>query len=690
MGRLRSIYLTSNYPQLQNLIKRDAISYREEYLQQLSHFESSLEIFKLKPDEEAKDFADLISFLCHVSPLFPEQSKDFPQMLLALLNEHYEILNPFVRKAMAQGLILLRKRNFVDQSQYKIFPNNRLFSLFFKLFRCHDKVLRVVLFHHIVGDIKNLNKMHKNNRVNSNLQNYMYSMLEDPVPIAARKSLLVMIDLYRKQIWNDEKTVNLIAEACLKSDSKLISIALNFFLGKMDDPVDDEDDSDDENPIRDIQLSCQVGGKSKSKESKLKKALASLRKKEKKGSKAEAFNFPAIHLINDPQGFAERLYKKLTKSNDSFQVRLLMMNVISRLVGIHKLFLLGFYPFLARYLQPHQREVTLILTIAAQSSHELVPPEEIEPMVKAIANNFVSDHCSNEAMTVGLNSLREICSRCPLAMNSTLLQDLSNYKKFKNKGVMMGARSLIGLYREKNPTLLHRKDRGKNASSIKDFVVPSYGSVHVTKSIEGVDLVFNEDSEWEDEVDDDENSGNFDEEYEECSLDEEDMSDFEEDSGGEQISDPECEVEKPQSERIEATRILTDNDFKQLRSALRRKSLGVEPSKRPLDESDSESEASDGNDEIVDQRKIEYQSKKRKQTKDERMDSIKNGRDGRLKYGSRKGQKNRCSSTNQEKNKKKNFLMIAHKRKVLAKNKMSLKQKQAILRRHIEKQRKQQ
>jgi len=73
--------------------------------------------------------------------------------------------------------------------------------LFFKLFRCKDKTLRQMLYSHIVTDIKNLNEKHRNQKVNRTLQNFMYTMLNDPSEIAAKKSLDVMIDLYRKRIW---------------------------------------------------------------------------------------------------------------------------------------------------------------------------------------------------------------------------------------------------------------------------------------------------------------------------------------------------------------------------------------------------------------------------------------------------------------------------------------------------------
>jgi proline dehydrogenase len=77
----------------------------------------------------------------------------------------------------------------------------RLLCLFFKLFRCKDKPLRQMLYSHIVTDIKNINEKHKNQKMNRTLQNFMYTMLNDPSDIAAKKSLDVMIDLYRKRIW---------------------------------------------------------------------------------------------------------------------------------------------------------------------------------------------------------------------------------------------------------------------------------------------------------------------------------------------------------------------------------------------------------------------------------------------------------------------------------------------------------
>ena len=57
--------------------------------------------------------------------------------------------------------------------------------------------------------------------------------------------------------------------------------------------------------------------------------------------------FSALHLIHDPQDFAEKLFKKLEKSTEKFEVRLMLMALISRLIGVHQVCLLCVALFLS-------------------------------------------------------------------------------------------------------------------------------------------------------------------------------------------------------------------------------------------------------------------------------------------------------------------------------------------------------
>jgi protein SDA1 len=118
MGRRnRAAFLPTHLPQLQNLIKRDSKSYEAEFLQQWRHFQSTLSIFCLKPDEESKELCELITFMSQVSNCYPEHTKDFSQQVIDLLKEHSVVLHPDVRKSLVQCLILLRNKGILDSTR---------------------------------------------------------------------------------------------------------------------------------------------------------------------------------------------------------------------------------------------------------------------------------------------------------------------------------------------------------------------------------------------------------------------------------------------------------------------------------------------------------------------------------------------------------------------------------------------
>lgn len=219
MVRRQNNQLPDNLPQLQNLIKRDPASYHEEFLQQHQHFENTIEVFELSPEQTNKTLDDLVMFLAQVSQCYPKELASFPQRLIDLLEKHNTVLDNNMRMTFCKALILLRNKNLLTPTD--------LLELFFKLLRCQDKALRTFLENHIVSDIKNLNAKHKNAKLNTQLQNFMYTMLNDSNVRAAKMSLDIMVELYKKNVWNDAKTVNVIATACF---SKSMKVRIKLFL----------------------------------------------------------------------------------------------------------------------------------------------------------------------------------------------------------------------------------------------------------------------------------------------------------------------------------------------------------------------------------------------------------------------------------------------------------------------------
>lgn len=658
--------LPNNLPQLQNLIKRDPLSYQDEFLQQYRHYESNLQIFQLKPSTYSKTLEELVLFVAQVAPCYPEEAAPFPEHLRDLLTHHGDALDRSMRMTFCKALILLRNKNMVQA--------NSILELFFKLFRCQDKLLRKTLYTYIVTDIKNVNMKHKNAKLNSTLQGFMYTMMKDNNPVAAKMSLDVMIELYRRNIWNDAKTVNVIATGCFSKVTKILVAALKFFLGHEDGEKDESDSEEDEPPKteKSLRLSHRVGKHTKKRQKKLDRALQALKKHKKKKKTAEVFNNSALHLLHDPQDMCEKLFSQLEKTTERFEVKLMMMDLASRLIGIHQLSVMNFYPFVQRFLQPHQREVTKILLFAAQSSHELVPPDVIEGVLRTISNNFITDRNAGEVMAVGMNAVKEICARCPLAMSADLLGDLVQNKSHKDKGVMMSARALLQLYRKLNPDLLNRKDKGRPTEAMAETEPLVYGGQVAKDFIPGAEILPEEAEPKEEKEKND---------WESCS----DESDEE----GEWIdvhhsSDEEAKEDEPQiskeerlkkAQTVSSNRILTAEEFEQIQKRQALKEVEGRHGKRKREGGQEEEGGG-----LLTLSTIENVHKKRAHDKESRLSTVMAGREGREKFGKNHEKMNpHASSTNKDKRRNKAFMMIKHKvqRKKI---KRSFRDKQIALR----------
>ena len=130
---VRGILLTSNLPQLQNLIKRDPINYKEEFLQQWNHYKSIRKIFQVSPDEQqAQRFREVLTFISQVlmvlsgcglillnfhlqvSPCYPSETAGLPDEIASLLMESFGMLDADMRKSLISNLIMLRNKEVIE------------------------------------------------------------------------------------------------------------------------------------------------------------------------------------------------------------------------------------------------------------------------------------------------------------------------------------------------------------------------------------------------------------------------------------------------------------------------------------------------------------------------------------------------------------------------------------------------
>ena len=345
-----------------------------------------------------------------------------------------------------------------------------LHNLFPILTTTPSKALRTLLFTKILSDLRTSNVKTKNHRLNRTIQSVLYNLLvSDSGSPKGLWAVKLTRELWKRQIWTESKAVEIMKEAALADNEKVIVGGVRFFLGGDKEREVMQDESSDEEAVDIGKIKHQIGinKKSKKKAKALENAVAATKRKERKKKQPHPLNFSAFHLLHDPQGFAEALFAKHLQNNKSklnLDQKLLVLQLLSRLVGLHKLTLLSLYSYFIKYLSPRQPSVTSFLASLAQATHSLVPPDVLEPLIQKIANEFVSEAAASEVASAGLNAIREICVRQPLAMNDTLLQDLVMYRKSKDKGVMMAAKGLLSLYREVGADLLKKRDRGKDTT----------------------------------------------------------------------------------------------------------------------------------------------------------------------------------------------------------------------------------
>ncbi|WFD43886.1 Severe Depolymerization of Actin [Malassezia psittaci] len=495
-SKARGLLNTSNLPALQNLLKREPSAYAEEFLAQWNHYESLRRIFasgigqqleggndagvhtlRLNKDQQ-EEFQQLLTFVTQLAPSYPKVTAALPEHLSDLLLVHHAQLGPDVRRACFQALTMLRNRGRINSET--------------------SSELRKSVLHAIVQDIKQANRHSSDMRLNRMVQGLLFGMVErgmqEDGPVVLRKAdteltgrtealwaVRVSSEMWRRRIWKDARTVALLASACTHPHPKVQASAVRFFLGDLhaaesSGKNSDEDASEQEAEIPDVsrlQHQRKVGRKSKAGERRLKLAQAQARRRRKEKSEKElekeekeTSNMAAIHLLHDPQTFADRLYENLSRGDKrhSLEMKVRIIQLLSRVMGTHRVLVLPFYSYLAKYLMPHQLHITLILVSLAQSVHDQTPTDMLTPAIRKIAYAFVHPGVNAEVVAAGINTIREVCRRQPWCMEEDLLHDLVDYRKSKDKGVSAASRGLMQLYREVNPALLRRVDRGKSGA----------------------------------------------------------------------------------------------------------------------------------------------------------------------------------------------------------------------------------
>jgi protein SDA1 len=145
----------------------------------------------------------------------------------------------------------------------------------------HSKSLRAFIFQKILSDIRASNAKATNHKLNRTLQNTLYNLVTaEPTSSNGLWAVKFIRELWKRQIWTDSKAVDIMKEAALAENQKVIVGGVKFFLGGDKEREELEDESSDEEDIDMSALRHQIGinKKTKKRNRDLKKAASTVKK----------------------------------------------------------------------------------------------------------------------------------------------------------------------------------------------------------------------------------------------------------------------------------------------------------------------------------------------------------------------------------------------------------------------------
>lgn len=173
------------------------------------------------------EFIDLIGFMSAVCNCYPKETANFPNELKEILLNNHRDLTPELREKIIQCLTMLRNKDIISAEM--------LIQTIFPLLTTNNagqqvKQMRKQIYATLVALLKSVNTGTKNQKLNKSTQALLFNLLEqrDNQGLWATK---LTRELWRRGIWDDSRTVEIMTQAALHPDVKVAVAGAKFFLG---------------------------------------------------------------------------------------------------------------------------------------------------------------------------------------------------------------------------------------------------------------------------------------------------------------------------------------------------------------------------------------------------------------------------------------------------------------------------
>eukprot|EP01054_Gregarina_sp_Poly1_P006699 Gregarina_sp_Poly_1__6698@NODE_3602_length_985_cov_36_899782_g514_i1_p1_GENE_NODE_3602_length_985_cov_36_899782_g514_i1NODE_3602_length_985_cov_36_899782_g514_i1_p1_ORF_typecomplete_len253_score43_25SID1_RNA_chan/PF13965_6/0_046HipA_C/PF07804_12/0_066NUC130_3NT/PF08158_12/0_14_NODE_3602_length_985_cov_36_899782_g514_i127785 len=214
-------------PVLQDAIKRDAASYKQDFEIQFAAFQTQCELFETCPQKPNREFDELLMFIAHTAGFYrlhqdTSRAEDFACIVLRLIHSSIATARPMHLKTLLASLILMDNKNQLDQK--------RLYAEFIGLLNVENADYSKFIIRQL---IKGLARIKQQDQVRYWQKCLFDALRGSKVSMFCQRMNFILISLYLKGIWKDQKTANMIAEGIFHRCNKVIESSARFILGDL-------------------------------------------------------------------------------------------------------------------------------------------------------------------------------------------------------------------------------------------------------------------------------------------------------------------------------------------------------------------------------------------------------------------------------------------------------------------------
>ena len=140
--------------------------------------------------------------------------------------------------------------------------------------------MRSLLYTKIISDLRESNTKSTNHRLNKTIQTVLYNLVtSDRTSTKGMWATRITRELWRRQVWTDAKPCDVMKEACLSDNEKVVVGGVRFFLGGDKEREEQEDDSSDEDvDMKKLKHQTTINKKTKKRAKAVEKALEKVKR----------------------------------------------------------------------------------------------------------------------------------------------------------------------------------------------------------------------------------------------------------------------------------------------------------------------------------------------------------------------------------------------------------------------------